>query len=349
MPPSTRDRLDEHDVRIAKVETALGIQPPPPGKSFLRKKYEWVISHKLTTFVWSLVLVFGAYYLNHKDDNFNKAVDDRITAHLEKTGGVNDSLKGIQTSLTELDTTIKTLQPFIQDLIRHQFENASKLPPSALQERLPSVQHLLLAAQSQQVRIDPTILTSVSERLAGIHSGTLEFWQVAAMMINYKSFNASSEATISLRSAKLPDCTEHDPTPMTLLGQSPDRRTLTLNPARYENCRLVLDSLQVQDKINSLLLTLAPVIRFEHCLVVYRGAPVKLIVGFKNYNVAISTENVVLATGPVSENNTLFFQDCLFDFEFAHTPPDKGQEITERLLADNNAILTLPIARPTQQ
>jgi hypothetical protein len=169
------------------------------------------------------------------------------------------------------------------------------------------------------------------------------FWPTAAEFISYRS--SSSAPALP---PNFPDCTDRDPKGSTIT----DNSKLNANPPQfsfsasiYEDCRLTLDSQKDSDKINTLLVTNALFIQFKHCLIVYRGGAVNLIIAKTNVPVVIRAGRnlnrpTMIASDPFS-GPTLSFEDCVFYFKFDKTPPIKGQKITETLLAQNGPSVNL--------
>ena len=83
-----------------------------------------------------------------------------------------------------------------------------------------------------------------------------------------------------------------------------------------------------------------PSLTFKHCLVVYRGGAINLILSWKNRPVKGGVPGKQITEGAASVPNTLGFEDCLFDFSFQGVPPPNGQQIAEDLLAQNGNTIT---------
>jgi len=271
---TNKERLDDHESRIEQVEAALGLIPPKPKTPFQTFRdhvaqqihAHWktvlpVVAVCLTIFGWFVVPLIKQY-MDHKYDFINTMIADNLTAK----GGINEKLGQIQQTVTSTKATLDTLQPFIHDVIQHQFESTSKLPVSTLQERLPAVKHLVEAAQDQQVKIDPTLVTSISKHFLQIPKRESDYWQAAGSLISYNSFNSNSWAL----PASLPDCMDSEPRSMATFTVKSSAGNLPLDLGAYENCRLTLDSNRDGERLEQLLHKFAT-LWFSQCEIIYRG------------------------------------------------------------------------------
>jgi hypothetical protein len=343
--PTNKERLDGIETRLGQIEVTLGLRPPTPKKGLVAQKYEWAINHKGTSIFLAIILcgvsIFGKYWLDHKNEWWNHDVDDRVSQAINAKGGIKETL-------ARIDTTLATLQPFIQDVIHHQFESASKLPSAALRQRLPALKHLLSIAKDQEVKIDPTIVNRMSKKLAGIPSRLpgfwtpalpLDYWQTVANLVSYRSFNAMSWSP----QATFPKCTDSDPETTAINANFTTEgkpSQLTTKLGTYRSCRITLDSPEDATRLNSLLLGGIAGITFYRCLVVYRGGPIKLILAW-DHRVVASAEKVGTLT---ASGNTISFVDCLFDFSIQELPTPQTQQLTEFLLSQNSPTINLPLA-----
>jgi hypothetical protein len=355
--PSTKERFDQIDFRLDRIDEALGLRPPQPKSKFAEFRADlWtkIKAHKgtiipLTALVLAIPGWFAAaefkYYLDHKDEDFNNRLDRRISFQLDKSGGISETLRDVKTKVDKADGIITTLGPFVQDIVKHQFEAASKLPEATLRERFPAMQHLLAVANNQQVKVDATTITRLSAKLNVISSNTPNFWPVAAEFINYRSQVSTANFEDLLR-PDLPNCIDHDPTPMQVTDASPNK--VTIANAYYQDCRFTLDSASDDAKINWILNYKAPALTFKHCLIVYRGGSFSLVVHITNrpsdLQVVGKPQTSILTTWT---GDTLYFENCLFNFSLPNSPPKQGQEFTKQLLSKNGPIHEIPLAKPS--
>jgi hypothetical protein len=186
---SPKNDLAEINKRISALEDKVASLSAPT----LKRRWEWVLSHKLTTFLWSLLLcvvgILGKYYLDHRNDGFNDSVDKRITIKLDAPKGVNERLEAIQQSTNRIEGSLEALNPFIQSVVAHQFETVSKLPTQTLLERLPAVNNLLAVAKDQHVNIQPQIISKIGTDLIGESSEHPPAWKTAISLVEYKTAN----------------------------------------------------------------------------------------------------------------------------------------------------------------
>ena len=247
--------------RIDKIEEHLRAKPidVPKETKWSQTAWTWITTNKGVSGFLALVLaLIGAwfsYWLFHKDEIWNHAVDYRIDQILKSPGGVNETLSKIQQTTTSTDASLKTISPFIQDLVKHQFENTSKLSASTFQQRLPAIRDLLAVAKDQKVKIEPTVTAALSKQLLKVPPEVTDFWKVAGDLISYRSFNTASWTPAE----NLPNCTDSPPPittqtmPFTLEGQP---HKLQQNFGEYRYCRIALDSPTDGERLKSLLLVM---------------------------------------------------------------------------------------------
>ena len=337
--------------RIDKIEAQLRIKPidAPEETQWLQTAWMWITTNKVVSgFLALLLALIGAwfsYWLNHKDEVFNRAVDYRIDQILKSPGGVSQTLSKIQETTTSTDSSLRTLTPFIQDLVKHQFENTSKLSAATFQKRLPAIRDLLAVAKDQKVKVEPTVTAALGKQLLKVPSGSNDFWAVAGDFISYRSFITVSWAP----SENLPNCTDSQPTittvtqPFTLEGQPHELRH---NLGEYRNCRVTLDSPTDGERLRSLLFGSVPNLFFYRCVVVYRGGPVKIPLAWNNRVIDSVTDKKGPAASLSESGNTLTFNDCVFEFSLPQSPPaSEGQQLTKSVLSQDTPTIVLPLAK----
>jgi hypothetical protein len=150
---------------------------------------------------------------------------------------------------------------------------------------------------------------------------------------------------MELAEASLPNCTDKLPAPIKVLEVTNNGHTVKMAGARYENCQITLDSAHDDERINTVLTNKYPWITFGHCLVIYRGGPVNLLLTWSGQVVKLGPlEHPEDALSMSLYGNTIEFENCLLDFSVRGAPPKTGQELTASLLTQNTAILKLPSA-----
>ena len=260
---TTKARLENVEARLTGIEEALELRPPQDKKGFLAKKWEWLINHKGTSSILGIILcltgLFGSYYLNHKREWWNEDVDGRVELDLNKAGGVKSNVAEIGVKVEKMDTRLQTLQPFIEDVIKHQFENASKLPTALLRDRLPAIQHLMVAAETEHVQIDPAIIHALGAHLSEVQAkspNSHQVWPVVSKFINYRSDQL------------LPDSPKILSTAITGCIAAVGNVTLTI---KMENCEIDLDDLadfRIPNGLYPRYLLINTVVR-------YKGGPIR--------------------------------------------------------------------------
>jgi hypothetical protein len=366
---TNKQRLADAELRLEQIETALGLKPPKPQSAFRQfRQHLWqqIKANKATILTASgLILAvlgwFGSgwykYHLDHKDDGFNSAIDHRIDMALGKPGGITQTLGSVQTTVNEVNTTLKALAPFIHDVVQHQFESASKLPTATLQERLPAIQHLLTTAKDQGIKADTPILDALGRKLSTVDTKAASFWPVAADFINYRSQVVLTDIQSLIR-PDLPNCTDHDPMPMELTIGEEDEKAWKANESRslsdlsngkngtkmvgalYQDCRFTLDSPEETARMPTLGQGRSYVLTFRHCQMVYRGGKIALLTP-DPHPTAITGKGPNRTDVYILTGQTVRFENCLFLFVLNFQPPREGQWLTEQLLAQSGSRLTV--------
>lgn len=339
---TNKERLDDLEGRLETIERALpGIVLPERNKwrpigaarDIVRRHKGWSIA--VATLIVAVATLGYMVYSDHEKaetENFNLRVDLRIDTRVSK------QLSDLDIKVTKIQTSLDDLKPYIESLVRRDFEKVAGLSRGEFNDRLPEVQHLVSVARNQDIRVSPALVDRVSKKLLGVQPRTPEFWAVSANLLSYKSLN---DQTRKLLTAELPNCTDSQPVPMRIV-EVPNPNTAKFSRGIYENCRFTLDSEQDNQRLNATLSNQVPLITFKHCLIVYRGGPVNLIIAWKNRQSELRIEGED-KTRPLSlSGNALEFENCLFVFSVQGEPPPKGQEITETLLAQNGNTLKLP-------
>jgi hypothetical protein len=199
---TNKEKLEDHENRLQGIENQLGLTPPLQKKTAWKHMTWWIKSNPWISIPLSIILavftLFAAYWLDHHNEWWTQEVDVRVGAVLEKPGGVQETLKQVRDTVNRTDEKLKTLEPFIQNVVKHEFEDVSKLPTSALIQRLPAFKNLVAVAKSQNIVIDPLIITQVGAKLGDNHDA--DAWDALLQLVDYKSFN-------NTLSSSLPDTT----------------------------------------------------------------------------------------------------------------------------------------------
>jgi hypothetical protein len=198
--PTAKQRFERIDSRLEGIERVLELKPPEPRSAFaqfLGHVWQWAVANRSWVIPAAAILVaiggwFGnplfKYWLDHRDDDLNHKIDIRIDTALKAPGGVLATLSDVQKTTNETNTSLRTLQPFIHDVISHQFEDVSKLPTRALLERIPAVKNLLAVATDQDVKVDPRIVAKTGEKFIGASANNPAAWEGALATADYRSF-----------------------------------------------------------------------------------------------------------------------------------------------------------------
>jgi hypothetical protein len=221
------------------------------------------------------------------------------------------------------------------------------LSPSAFQASLPEIKSVVASARHQRLAVPVGVLDDLKQKLIATDSNAPGYWPAAAELISYQSELMAADFQTLLR-PDLPNCTDHDPEPPKILSTGEDRHTFTISSSIYENCRFTLDSPQDDARVNSILQNNALQILFRHCLIVYRGGEIHLIIAANRRPTTMyprgHPEDAL--TGPFT-GDTLHFESCLLDFELNSRPPLLGQKYAQVLLATKGSEFSLEVATET--
>jgi hypothetical protein len=246
-----------------------------------------------------------------------------------------DALKSIKSDIADIRGNLGK-----QSVINH-----AALPLSEFKATLPDLRSAIATVKEQDVKVAPNVISDLQQKLLTAKDAP-DFWPTAAQFINYRSQLAISDFQ-DLQRPTLPDCTDHDPSPTKVETISKDRHQFTVRSGYYDNCRLTLDSPQDDAKINSILESTAFMLTFRHCVVVYRGGEINLIVAFNNRPLTlfpIGHPESAFTTAPFT-GRTLFFENCLFEIELDGQPPLPGQQFTQNLLATNGTKIGFTVSK----
>ncbi|MGB8782378.1 MAG: hypothetical protein WCD02_04625, partial [Terriglobales bacterium] len=223
-----------------------------------------------------------------------------------------------------------------QTLVGH----AALLLPE-FKETLPELGSAIASAKQQNVKVSPKVIGDLQDKLTASVNAP-DFWPVAAEFISYRSFNNTSWSA----PPNLPTCTDSEPSESTVSILSPTQATI--NPGVYENCRFTVDSPQEDARLNEIIQKRMAVVIFRHCVIVYRGGPINLVLAFNKYNVPWSAEpekgRAMGGTVNISVRDAVQFRDCLFDFVLHNEPPKAGQELTQLLLVNSSNEIRVPLS-----
>ena len=326
MPP-TKDRLDVIDARLDRIELALRLKPPKPKSPFgLLRAEIWgkIKTHKtsiITALTISLTIsgwfISGwfKYHLDHRDDSFNQAIDARIDG---KQQDLSKRLDEISKTVTKTETTLMTLAPIIQDLVRHEMDKQALLPKSEFQSSLPQLKSIIQVAKSENVSVPPKTIQGIQQKLLTSDHNAVDYWPAVATFITYRSaLGVQKFGTYS----GLPQCTAAEPQATLAEPVSAGQNTIKITPAIYHDCQVVLDSTTTSEAVGRTLSWDNVV--FQHCVVIYNGGSI--------------TFRPVKIGNEAKINGHLIFENCLFIFATPSALPIDGQGLLRTLLASSTS------------
>jgi hypothetical protein len=299
---SPTERLNAVEPRVDALEKALGVKPLPPLRSRI---YQFLSRHKaaigiMVGFVAILVAIAVVYLpraSDQKKQDLNDVIDRRIDSSLKAPGGVLEKLQQLQITTAALSAKLTTLEPFIQDVIRRQFDIVSKLAPQALGEKLPALTHLIQAADVQGIRVQPQLSVDLSKNLLRVSSASAGYWMAASQLVSYRSVPTNKTSPGSA--------------PCTKLNVNIDRET---GPAPEDIDTHIEASdctFDLGDNPN------------------FRGGGFPQATYLILHNVRVRYNGGSIRDLP----QTVVFDHCIFEFKINDRPPAPAQRLTNALLA----------------
>ena len=297
--------------RVAKLEGKLDTPPPPP------KTTHPVLIPLISSVCLALLLYLGWMGTQVVDQG------KKLTA--------------IETKLTVLG-----------------LQSQASLPQAAFDKALPDIRSTVAAARKDSMSVPPAVIEELRSKLLASDPAAPDFWATLSEFVSYRS-SLGYHATIApapltgvYSLAKLPDCTDSLPGPMTI-KEVLNPNEATPNRGLYENCRFVLDSAKQDQILNDILKTTTPFLTFKNCLIEYHGGEITLILAWDKEPFTMT----LVGRGPKDPTKiipttlsgpAIQFENCLFVFEFQNSPPPNGQRLATTLLAENATSLSLPIS-----
>jgi hypothetical protein len=222
-------------------------------------------------------------------------------------------------------------------------KNQATLPQADFEATLADLKTTVKKAKAKNVRVSSDTMNDLQDKLMRAAIRTPDYWPAVSAFISYRSFVTAPQSHFSdLMKPDLPNCVDRLPTIGRVTGIDTQKNSITFTSPHYDNCRFTLDSSHDDQVINAMLGRDIMGVNFKHCLIVYRGGPIELILEFKNYPAVLHSPTT--PDLPVTySGKTLNFEDCLFEFDFTKTPPPPGQEVAHILLAQSNPSGTVQV------
>ena len=219
------------------------------------------------------------------------------------------------------------------DLAKQSLVNHASMPLSYFKATLPDLSSAIAIAKQQKAKITPVVIDDLQKKLLASEDAPA-YWPAVSEFINYRSVTLAARDTADLEHGNLPNCTDHDPSPMQVISV-PNPHTLKAKIAFYENCQVRLDSPRDDEILNEKLMKQSTFIEFRHCLIVYNGGDVDILfyrpegtgTRIVNKSGRLNAVTSTKITGSVFQ-----FTDCVFKFSVSNTPPIRGQQMTAALL-----------------
>jgi hypothetical protein len=298
-----------------------------------------------------------------------KAVNDNTN---EKFGELSNQIHELDVRIARLEGPLTKRVSSLeyqahQQSIRENITEYALAKPDDLKRDLPQVGSTLRTASEHKVKVTAPVLSDLQKGLNAIAPSTLGYWPTAAQFISYRSQNTVPDFA-SLALPDLPNCTDHNPTPMKLivsdeeakngkagdvanvpdLLNETDKNKTHMVPAVYKDCRFTLDSPEETARIPNLGEGRSYVLTFRHCQIVYRGGQITLLTPHPS-PLPVTGRSHMRSDVYIITGQTVHFENCLFLFAINSTPPVEGQSLTQQLLDQNGPRLTVTFPQATKQ
>src|ERR1039458_930089 len=192
------------------------------------------------------------------------------------------------TTKDKLDTISDRLDKIDGRLAKQAVVSQSSLPLAEFKATLPDLSDALATVSQQKIAIPSNVVSDLRQKVATTDAQAPGYWPVAAELVSYHSQDA-------LVRPNLPNCTDHEPVPMQV-----NATKTGIHNAYYENCRFTLDSASDDAKVNDILIEEAFALDFRHCLIVYRGGDINLLIAVTNEVSTTLSLDGKKVSGPVS-------------------------------------------------
>jgi hypothetical protein len=318
-------RVEAIEKRLDAIEASFELvrkKPSGPIEQFRMQLWQWIKTHKTVIFSIAGIVVsvsgwFGSglfkYWLDHRDDGFNLAVDGRVKAALKESGGVSETLHQVKEIVERTENKLDILLPFINDVINRQFIDVSNLSAHEFQDRLPAVSHLLAVARIQNYHASESATENLRSKLLRANSTSPGYWPVTSEFISYRSIGTGTSITAPCRepaSIGAVPLTEHfDP-------NGPVAGFIV-----YRDCTMDIGDVAVFEN-GPVGRAIASTNSHFHTNSLY---------GFMFVNV-----HVVYRGGSLIPATSYTFSKCTFDFALNAPPLNRGNSLTQALLASRD-------------
>jgi hypothetical protein len=345
--PTTKELntlIENLDLRMKSVEDALKIRPTT--LTLTERFRSWVKDNVGYSIIVVILAIYVPYYLIHKDQNFNDAVDTRVEGVLSRPDGVLKKLDDVEKSTTKIQSTLDVLTPYIQKLVMRDFDKNASLSKSELEQKLPLVKETIAVAQMQNIKISPNTIQELGTKLATMNSTAPDFWPTSLAFINFRSQVTEFNRGIVISTENMPNCRDTKPTKPTVLRINPATNQVQIANPAFSNCQITLDSPADAKLMNSLLTQVTARLSFNHCVVNYFGGPITVILEFHHDHRFVHTYDggkETESTETYVDGPTLEFNDCLFNLNVGPAPPSASElKFAQDMLFQSGPTFVLP-------
>lgn len=185
--------VNELDRRLKLLEKK--VESRAPRESWYRRSWNLANRHPaiavivaiLTCIVGLFASPYISHWIEHRDDALDAAIDARIAKSLSNKDGVQDTLQQIRQQTAQTSTTLETIKPFIEDIVRREMEHRASLSQPEFNQSLPSFAHTLAVARVEKTALAPATLEKLNSKLAQSDASAPAYWLAVANLITYRS------------------------------------------------------------------------------------------------------------------------------------------------------------------
>ena len=315
MPSRQSDNPESTNARFGKLEKRLSNLKTELNKLTAAKPESWLRRHPYSLPLAALVIAVAGYLFGPAIFSrlfslvFNSYFDERLNAQ-------NVSLVLDSHIDKKLEQPIKDIHQIQLDVAkigyRLDLQDKAAMKPQAFKQSLPGLANTLKESEKINLQVPPDVSDGIRRNLLTTSNSAPGYWDATSQFINYRSKQEIPE----LAAPTLPRCYDISPQVVLKIGTPSSQNP----PLQWSGCTLDLGdaiSDQLWDAINK-----ARPQRNEAAILITNG--------LLRYH-----------GGPISDRAFQFlrlavFLNCRLDFSFSATPPKRGQQLSNALLATSS-------------
>jgi hypothetical protein len=287
--------------------------------------------------VFTADLVESEYVEMAKIDVLEERVKNHIKFFWVAIGAIFAWLAYISWALYGINGNLSNLEGLNGRVAKIELNGEAALPQEEFQETLPTLKTSFKIATEQKIKLPIATVDAIRSKLQIAGPSSPDYWATISAFINYRSAVLTTSNFADLARKDLRNCLDSLPTPGKVLSVDKSKGQFTTSMSHYDNCRLTLDSPHDNAVLNEIIKKFTMIV-FMHCLIVYDGGPINVILAVKDYPAVLHDmqDPTLRINIPPVTGKTLYFDDCLIDIRLTGQPKQPGPQLTQTLLAQND-------------